>query len=317
MPQANGAGLLSRASHKARKSAVFGSISTRMPTFSASLRTEGDLTALRTTIELEQGRLIISAGDTPIGDWDIAEVSLEKVKTGFRLDVEGEHVLLDMTESEAIALDLRYAAGSRSRPARKRKDPRPPRAREEKAPKPKREKAPKPKREKAPKPPEAKRPKRQNRAKRAEEAKRSEPQAAETPAPAVEKEPERRAKPRGPSRGRRLGVRIAKSSRRAMDGVDGILDRAEKRWGPLLPDWVFTRPVFLIALAAIIAGSFLPKIAAASLLLTGALAVLVGTFTYADSVLASKWLPGRTGPVHLLVTGLVVLVLGLLLGLLA
>jgi hypothetical protein len=45
--------------------------------------------------------------------------------------------------------------------------------------------------------------------------------------------------------------------------------------------------------------------------------VIVGAIVYTDSVLASKWLPGRMTPIHVLIFGVAILMFGVLLGVIA
>ena len=53
------------------------------------------------------------------------------------------------------------------------------------------------------------------------------------------------------------------------------------------------------------------------LLATGAILIMGGAVIYTDPMLASRWLPGRMSPVHVLLFGVVVLLLGVVLGVIA
>ncbi|HEY7823612.1 MAG TPA: hypothetical protein VIG24_12290, partial [Acidimicrobiia bacterium] len=77
-----------------------------METFSASLRTVGDVNSLAATIELSDGRLRIAAGDTEIGDWPLTEVHLEEIPTGYRMAVEGELLLLEFNDTSSFSTEL-------------------------------------------------------------------------------------------------------------------------------------------------------------------------------------------------------------------
>jgi hypothetical protein len=99
--------------------------------------------------------------------------------------------------------------------------------------------------------------------------------------------------------------------------VDGTLARANKRFGAYLPDWVFTRLMFGIAFGALVLAIVFPGLVSAFLLIAGALLVVFGAIVYSDQMLASRWLPGRTTPTHVLLFGVAILMFGVLLGVIA
>ena len=237
-----------------------------MGTFNASLRTQGDRSGLPTTVRLESGRLSIAAGEESIGDWDMSEVELEKIPTGYRMKVEGEQVVLEMSYSEAFDVELtrNSRAGSSRIPKRK---------------------------------------KRSGPEERIEPPKRSAIQEPIAPGAASElafsDEPAER---RHPKTGKLIAL------------VDRILDAAEKRWGALLPVWVFSRVMFWLAVAAVIITIVLPTLVSTILLIVGLGLVIFGGVVYSDPLLGTKWLPGRATPVHVLILGVGVLLLGVLIG---
>lgn len=99
--------------------------------------------------------------------------------------------------------------------------------------------------------------------------------------------------------------------------VDSLLIKAKKRFGAVLPDFVFSRAMFAIAVALLTTMVLLPGVFSTLLLIGGAMLVLFGAIVYSDSVLASRWLPGRATPQQALLLGLGVLLLGVLLGMIA
>lgn len=99
--------------------------------------------------------------------------------------------------------------------------------------------------------------------------------------------------------------------------VDKAITFSERRWGALLPQWVFTRVMFGVVIGALTLVIIFPGLVSAFLLIAGLLTVMLGAVVYTDSMLASKWLPGRMSPVHVLIFGVAVLILGLLLGVIA
>ena len=102
-----------------------------------------------------------------------------------------------------------------------------------------------------------------------------------------------------------------------IDFVDGVLVKAEKRFGPYLPDWVFTRIVFAGLIASLVLVIVLPGLFSILLLVGGLLLVLFGAVVYTDPMLASRLLPGRTAPQHALLFGVLTLMVGVLLGVIA
>jgi hypothetical protein len=126
--------------------------------------------------------------------------------------------------------------------------------------------------------------------------------------PVAPTRPEPKAPPKEPQ---------PKKTQKAIERVDAAISAAHKRWGSLLPDWVFTRIMFAVVVGAFLLMLFFPGAVSAFLLAAGVLLVIVGAIVYTDSVLASKWLPGRMTPVHVLIFGVAVLMFGVLLGVIA
>ena len=104
---------------------------------------------------------------------------------------------------------------------------------------------------------------------------------------------------------------------RGLSLVDGTLAKANKKLGPYLPDWMFTRAMFAIAFGALVLMILLPGLVSTFLLIAGAVMVLFGAIVYSDTMLASRWLPGRTTAQHVLLFGVAILMMGVLLGVLA
>ncbi|MCZ6504618.1 MAG: hypothetical protein O6834_01370, partial [Actinobacteria bacterium] len=99
--------------------------------------------------------------------------------------------------------------------------------------------------------------------------------------------------------------------------VDKGIAFAEKRWGALLPEWAFTRVMFGVVIGALALTIIFPGLVSAFLLIAGLLMVMLGAVVFTDPMLASKWLPGAMAPVHVLIFGVVILILGVLLGVIA
>lgn len=195
-----------------------------MSSFSASLKTIGDRRGLPATVHLDDDRLSIDAGDHSLGKWSLSDIHLEPIATGYRMDAEGEQILIELQDTEAFELELH------------------------------------------------------------------------------KKPPSRITRP---------------SAGNLMKSVDSGLEAAEKRFGGLLPEWVFTRIMFGVVIGALLLMAILPGLVSTFLLITGLLTVIVGAVVWTDTVLASKWLPGRMTPVHVLLFEVVILIVGVVLGVLA
>ena len=116
----------------------------------------------------------------------------------------------------------------------------------------------------------------------------------------------------------RQGIKITLPGKEAvLKPVDRTIEAAERRWGALLPEWVFTRVMFGVCFGVLILFAVLPGIISMFLLATGAILIMGGAVIYTDPMLASRWLPGRMSPVHVLLFGVVVLLLGVVLGVIA
>ena len=77
-----------------------------MTSFSASLRSIGDRKGLPATVHLDDDRLSINAGDHALGEWPLSEIHLEPIATGYRLDAEGEQILIELDDTEAFEMEL-------------------------------------------------------------------------------------------------------------------------------------------------------------------------------------------------------------------
>lgn len=250
-----------------------------METFSASLRTVGDVNSLAATIELSDGRLRIAAGDTEIGNWPLTEIHLEEIPAGYRMAVEGELLLLEFNDTSSFSAEL-----AKSRKKKRLGIPRKKEASQKSA-----------------------------KAKDQPVAAPKDPVVVAPPTPTneagsgrVATEVQTPQKPAKPGAGARV-----------LDAIDGLLIRGKKRFGPYLPDWVFSRGMLGIALALLALLVVFPGVASMVLLVVGGLGILFGAVVYSDPVLASRWLPGRATPQLALLTGLTVFLVGIVVGMIA
>ncbi|MDX1469420.1 MAG: hypothetical protein R3258_08755 [Acidimicrobiia bacterium] len=99
-----------------------------MGRYAGSLRTHEEDLALSASLELENGRVKINIGETPIGDWPVQEVEFEKTDSGYRIAAEGDQVLLDLEPKDAVALGIQLSdlnSGKKSRRSKAKSSPKP------------------------------------------------------------------------------------------------------------------------------------------------------------------------------------------------
>lgn len=277
-----------------------------MGTFSASLKTLGDRRGLPATISLEDDVLSITAGDQEIGTWNLKEITLEPVAAGYRMGAEGEQIIIELPDKEAFAEELnKHNSKARLRLGRKEKAQAKTEARSKTASEPERPHTP-PSYQVPVAPPPA----------------HGEPTPRRTRRTDPSPRPARLAEARAPSG--QLGTKPAKPEKPPKEDkpslterIDGLLDASEKRWGALMPSWFFTRLMFWVVVGAFVLMLVFPGAVSTFLLATGMLLVIVGAIVYTDDVLASKWLPGRMTPTHVLMFGVAILMFGVLLGVIA
>lgn len=248
-----------------------------MGTFTASLRAIGDVRALPATVELSDGRLSIVAGSTEIGSWALSDIHLEEIPTGYRLAAEGEQILIELKDLDGFAAEL----ASRNKKARlgRKKATETAFTRPSESPEP------------VTVPPRTS-------------------MGADQPTRQVALPPRQDSKPS--SKKAQNG-----SAGRVLTFVDGTVAKAHKRFGPYLPEWVFTRAMFAIAFVALVLLVVLPGLISTLLLIAGGLLIAFGAVVYSDPMLASRWLPGRTTPQHALLSGVGILMVGVLVGIIA
>ena len=79
-----------------------------MSAYEALLRMQGtDEPPISVLIDLtDDQRVVVSAGEVEVGDWAREEVRISAEPDGFHLRVEGEELLLDVSDDARFALDL-------------------------------------------------------------------------------------------------------------------------------------------------------------------------------------------------------------------
>lgn len=258
-----------------------------MGRFSASLKTIGDRRGMPATVDLDSGRISITLGESQIGDWALEEVRLEPIANGYRMTAEGEQIFLEMDDTTEFASEL----STKPKRLGRRRD---------------RSKGEKAKSDKD-------RPARKSRRR---DAKPASPVALTAPY----REESSRVQDEnvsGPSEAEEVDSTGESLRHKTMRALDRVIVLTERKWGALLPDWVFTRSALITLTALLILLFVFPGWSSLLLLGAGLLAVALGAVLFSDNILAAKWLPGRMTPRHVLVSGVSILVFGVLLGVIA
>ena len=256
-----------------------------MSGFTAALKVKGDTEPLQARLEVENGRLIISAANQNIGDWNLEDLDIGRTPEGFRFEVEGEELLLEVSDplafEEAIGTNDRKAAKNRTGrfKGKNRKSTKQTSTKDKTRPDG-----------------------RSTRQTSTPAKSRSDGQATKQTTTQTESTTDGRAK---------------RASAAFLTALDKGLDRAEKSWGSLLPEWVFTRGTAGFFAAGILVMLILPGIFSTVLLIGGFLLLVLGAVVYTDSTLAARILPGRATAAHVLIVGVGILVFGFVLALLA
>ena len=304
-----------------------------MGSFNASLKTIGDTKGIPATVELQEGRLSIKAGDSEIGDWPLDEIGLEPTPTGYKLAAEGDQVLLDMSDSEQFTEELQQLSknGRRKKEEKKKKKKQKKLSLFSRKEKKTEEDDTHETVEAAPAtPPEPVEPVRDEPVAAAGEPASRIPDSvmrASSPsrepaapvAPDVPPEPvsAEAATAEPVARTPETDAEAPSFFARLVAMLDRTIDITEKRWGPLLPGWVFNRIVFVAGFVLLVLAFVFRGTTSIVLLVTGVLALMIGGAAYTDDVMASKLLPGRATPTHLMIVGIGLLAVGIGFGFIA
>jgi hypothetical protein len=93
-----------------------------MGKFNASLRLPGDSQALDAVVRVQEGRIHVASGEHEIGDWDIGKIELTRVPEGFRLESDGEVILLDIPDRAVFEQEANSANGRKRKRSKTPKD---------------------------------------------------------------------------------------------------------------------------------------------------------------------------------------------------
>ncbi len=53
-------------------------------------------------IDLKTDRMVVTTGGQKLADWSLADIRITPTSSGFRIEAEGEEVILNVTDSEAF-----------------------------------------------------------------------------------------------------------------------------------------------------------------------------------------------------------------------
>lgn len=299
-----------------------------MTSYNVSLRTVGDRQGLPARLTLEDGNLEINAGGHEIGRWALSDIELEPTGSGYRMTAEGDTVILDFDNVAPFQAELSSLLKAKSHRRRGKKEKRSRKAKRAETveatevPTPVQEPAP----PAGPQQPLASEPAPAATA-QPEPALPSEPEAPATDEPeALETGseppvvPEPEAEP-PPTRSRTMRVEKPEGEESFKERFLRILDNglafAEDKAGALLPPWAFTRGMAAVLFILFVLALIFPGLASMVLFILGALVVILGAIAYSDDIVASRWLPGRSTPAHALISGVVMILLGVGFALLA
>lgn len=78
-----------------------------MTSFDARLRIVGESgLPLGVEIDLSSERMVLKAAGKPLADWDLESIRIVPTPSGFRVDAEGEAVILNVTDSERFVKEI-------------------------------------------------------------------------------------------------------------------------------------------------------------------------------------------------------------------
>ena len=74
-----------------------------MPAFQGSLKLIGDTSTLRARVDIDAGRVVVTANGHELGTWDLAELEVQQAADGFHIWVEDEELLFVTGRPEELA----------------------------------------------------------------------------------------------------------------------------------------------------------------------------------------------------------------------
>lgn len=78
-----------------------------MTSFDARLRILGESGfPLGVEIDLTGERMVVTTAGRPLADWDLEDIRIVPTPSGFRVDAEGEAVILNVTDSERFTKEI-------------------------------------------------------------------------------------------------------------------------------------------------------------------------------------------------------------------
>ena len=81
-----------------------------MSSFAARLRMPGRTRLpLGVEVDITRERMTLTSGDQPVGDWALDQLEIKSLFDGFHITVDGEEIVLNVTDSTQFAVELGIA----------------------------------------------------------------------------------------------------------------------------------------------------------------------------------------------------------------
>lgn len=253
-----------------------------MTQFEASLVVGNDPNPISTTVAVDGASLELSAAGQSLGKWPIADLDMERIFGGYRMNVEGEQAVLKLTDPEQFTEALEIATGARAAPQAKpeKKEKKPRRAKKERVETAAEDSVPVQRKARVPKKARSSKPVK-------EVARASTTTELEEPSPKRDK---------------------------SVGWLDEKLEGGQQRFGKYLPDWLFTTGGLVVVLA--ILGMIIAKPVWFSVLflVIAAVGLITSAIALLDQVVAVRIFRKGFTPIHGLIVSLVIGLVGILLG---
>jgi hypothetical protein len=78
-----------------------------MTSFDARLRMIGQTgLPLGVEVDLAGGRMILTSSGSTLADWPLDDIRIFPTASGYRIDAEGEEVILNVTDADRFAIEI-------------------------------------------------------------------------------------------------------------------------------------------------------------------------------------------------------------------
>lgn len=258
--------------------------------FNAALIAAGDPQPVPTVVALNGSNLELSVGSDNVGSWPVADLEMERVLGGFKMQVEGEMAILRFDDPEPFAEALGIITGSSNGTKTKKRskgDSKP-------AKQPKAKRGTKPKAERKSRKSKSPQPTIESWA---DEAPPVETTSDEEPPAQPQPKPEK-----------------TRSATSGMTKLDARLEGWSRKWGNYLPDWIFTKGGLLVLLGVTLMIIAKPGWFSVIFLILAAVGLAASAIAMLDQVVATRIFRRGYTPIHGLILSLMIGLVGIVLG---